>query len=167
LRDNGAFDAHFPWRDIDASPQFTAYVHAALTCATDWLMFLAADEFLNIGSREGVQSFLSRFPPDVSCVAVNWRNFGSAGQTSYAPGLTIERFNLASSPTAPVDHHVKSFLRPKLAESVPMHAPLMREGADVMAWGATGNGSPGHCRRGRFLRRPGQPLFLQILRGIS
>lgn len=136
LAEGGVIDAAFSWRDMPISPQLAAYYHAARACETDWLMFLDADEFLNLKSRETVAAFLARFQPEVSCIAVNWRVFGSSQRRTYEPGLTIERFTLASRPAEKVNLHVKSFFRPARMESVHMHAPVMKAGVYVMASGA-------------------------------
>ncbi len=136
LKQAGVIDEHISWANIPDSPQFRAYRDAALNCATDWLMFLDADEFLNIFSRAPVNDFLARFAPDVSCVAVNWRIFGSSGHKDFAPGLALERFTHASASHHAVNRHVKSFFRPRCASAVHMHAPIMALGRSVLASGA-------------------------------
>jgi len=121
---------------IPGSPQFRAYVDATVKCATDWIMILDADEFLNIRARTPVNAFLSGFEPDVSCVAVNWRIFGSSGHRNYAPGLVLERFTRAASAQAAVNRHVKCLFRPRCVTAVHMHAPTLAWGRAVLASGA-------------------------------
>jgi Glycosyl transferase family 2 len=136
LKQAGVLDDHVPWSNVPDSPQFRAYVDATLKCATDWLMFLDADEFLNILSRAPVNDFLAGFAPDISCVAVNWRVFGSAGRKTFEPGLVLERFPHAASAEAAVNRHVKCLFRPRCASAVHMHAPTIVEGRSVLASGA-------------------------------
>ena len=135
LKRAGVIDEHVGWSNIPASPQFTAYVDATRKCRTDWIMFLDADEFLNIKSRAPVNDFLASVARDVSCVAVNWRIFGSSGQTTFARGLVLERFTRAAAPHHAVNRHVKSFFRPRYAASVHMHAPVMATGRSALASG--------------------------------
>ena len=137
LKQAGVIDEKMSsWSNVPDSPQFRAYVDATLKCATDWIMFLDADEFLNIFSRAPVNDFLARFAPDVSSVAVNWRVFGSSGHKNFTPGPVLERFAHASAPHHAVNRHVKSFFRPRCASAVHMHAPLMVSGRSVLASGA-------------------------------
>jgi len=136
LKAAGVIDAHIPWRAVEGSPQLTAYIDATLNCATDWLMFLDADEFLAIRSRAPVNAFLAGFAPDVACVAVNWRIFGSSGHKTHEPGLVLERFTRAAAPQAAVNRHVKSFFRPRCARAIHMHAPDLIAGRAVLASGA-------------------------------
>jgi hypothetical protein len=136
LKRAGVIDEHVPWPDIPDSPQFRAYVDATLKCATDWIMFLDADEFLNIFARVSVNDFIAAFAPDISCVAVNWRVFGSSGHENFAPGPVIERFTRAASAEHAVNRHVKSLFRPRCASAVHMHAPIMASGRSVLASGA-------------------------------
>jgi glycosyltransferase involved in cell wall biosynthesis len=136
LKRAGIIDEHISWANIPVSPQLSAYLDAMRKCPTDWIMFLDADEFLNIFSRAPVNDFLARFAPDVSCVAVNWRIFGSSGHKTFAPGLVLERFTRASAPRHPVNHHVKSLFRPRYASAVHMHAPTMAQGRSALASGA-------------------------------
>jgi hypothetical protein len=135
LKRAGVVDEHISWTNIPASPQLSAYVDATRKCRTDWIMFLDADEFLNIKSRAPVNDFLARVARDVSCVAVNWRIFGSSGQTTLAPGLVLERFSHAAAPHHAVNRHVKSLFRPRFAAAVHMHVPAMTTGRTVLASG--------------------------------
>ena len=135
LKRAGIIDELVSWTNIPVSPQFSAYADATRKCPTDWIMFLDADEFLNIFSRAPVNDFLAGFAPDVACVAVNWRIFGSSGHETFAPGLVLERFTRASAPHHAVNRHVKSLFRPRYASAVHMHAPIMATGRSVLASG--------------------------------
>lgn len=136
LRRAGAIDGWKPWRNVALSPQFSAYAEAARACATDWLLFLDIDEFLNFSARCNVNAFLKNFDAETGCVAINWRIFGSSAQENYQPGLVIERFLRAGRRDHPIHHHVKSFFRPHFAREIHMHAPILARGAAKMANGA-------------------------------
>jgi glycosyltransferase involved in cell wall biosynthesis len=136
LSERGIIDEYIPWHSINASPQISAYQNAVVKCTTDWLMFLDADEFLNIRSRVSVTAFLECIAPETSCVGVNWRMFGSGGHKQYQEGLVLERFVRASAQSFSGNLHVKSFFRPSLMKSVHIHAPEMAEGAALLASGA-------------------------------
>jgi hypothetical protein len=132
----GVLDAHVPWPSTEMSPQLSAYASAARACATDWLMFLDADEFLMLRGGRTVGDFLASFPADVACIGVNWRLFGSSGATEFSPRPVMERFRRAAAAASSINLHVKSLFRPECAEHMHMHAPTLTRGRFVMANGA-------------------------------
>jgi hypothetical protein len=136
MRRIGVIDAHVPWRDVAGSPQLSAYRDAVRGCPSDWLMFLDADEFLVLKTVRRVSDFIGFFPPDVACIGVNWRVFGSSGETDFAPRLVTERFRRAGLADSAVNFHVKSLFRPKQVDRVHMHAPALASGRAVLANGA-------------------------------
>ncbi|MGC5195689.1 glycosyltransferase family 2 protein [Aphanothece microscopica] len=131
----GILDYCMPWRNKRGSPQISAYKHAIKACLTDWLVFLDADEFFNIHSRQSINNLLAQYSDDISSIAFNWRVFGSAGQRKAANGLVIERFTRASLLNASVNRHVKCVFRPQHAGAAHIHATTMRAGKSVMASG--------------------------------
>jgi hypothetical protein len=120
----GIIDGYKTWSNIDGSPQISAYEDAARNCTTDWIMFLDADEFLNIFSGR-VNDLLDDYNDDVVGIAVNWRIFGSGGERWYRDNPVLERFTRASLLTCPINKHVKSFSRPSFIEEMHIHAPKM------------------------------------------
>ena len=104
------------------SPQTTAYYAGLLRCRTDWILFVDADEFLLLHEHDTVSEFLAGFGTDVSGVAVNWRIFGSSGLVESDGRLVIDRFRQASVPDNYINHHVKSFVRPRAVTEVNPHA---------------------------------------------
>jgi hypothetical protein len=137
LRAIGAIDAHIPWPVHEISPQLSAYTHfVRQKCATDWLMFLDADEFLVLRRHGGVNAFIASFQPDVACIGVNWRLFGSSGATEFSPRPVMERFRRAAAVTSPLNRHVKSLFRPECVDQIHMHAPSLAKGRAVLANGA-------------------------------
>ncbi len=117
------------------SPQHAAYAHAIQTCATEWIGFLDADEFLVLKEDETVQDFLARFDEDVSAIAVNWRLFGSSGREIYEPGLVIERFTRATDTDHSVNTHFKSIVRASRVARMAVHNARLKSGDYVNASG--------------------------------
>lgn len=131
LYKKGFIDCHKPWSDIQGSPQILAYEDAICNCSTDWIMFLDADEFLNIKSRAGITHFLSQFPSNVIGIAINWRLFGSAGHIDYSEDLILERFTRAATQTEPINRHVKSIIKPECVDHIHVHAPALKQGTYI------------------------------------
>ena len=73
-------------------PQNSAYEDAVRRCATRWILFVDADEFLRLIDDRDIHQFLARFPDDVSAVAISWRVFGPGGLDRFEPAPVIERF---------------------------------------------------------------------------
>jgi hypothetical protein len=81
----------------DETVQLTAYRHF-LNTYRDWVEWAAVidlDEFINLKQDASISAFLARFP-EASAVSINWRIFGSSGETSYRRSPMIERFHCAS-----------------------------------------------------------------------
>jgi Glycosyl transferase family 2 len=103
---------HIEWpHDVGLRPQRLAYEHARRHSEVDWLAFFDADEFLVLHADSRIDSFLSRFDPDVSAIAINWTVFGSGGQKHYRPTPVIERFTDALPEGAKLHLTVKSIAR--------------------------------------------------------
>lgn len=84
----------------DQSPQLKAYEHYLWTHGrdVDWTAVFDLDELLNLKQHASVADFLAPFD-EATGVAINWRFFGSSGETRHRSGLMMERFTRA----APVD----------------------------------------------------------------
>ena len=89
-------------------PQNSAYEDAVRRCATRWILFVDADEFLRLIDDRDVHQFLARFPDNVSAVAISWRVFGPGGLARFEPAPVIERFTRAAPRDHPSNRHVKS-----------------------------------------------------------
>lgn len=113
------------------APQTSAYLDALGRVASEWLGFLDADEFLLLHRDSSVSKYLSRFPPEVSSVAINWRVFGSSGREAYEPGLVIERFTRCSMPGSPVNLRVKCLSRVRKVLEPKIHSCLLKDGLQV------------------------------------
>lgn len=130
-------------------PQNSAYEDALKRCATRWILFVDADEFLRLVEDRDIHQFLARFPEDVSAVAMSWRVFGSSGLTRYEPAPVIERFTRA----APADHasnfHVKSMAVAAHVAAVGPHGVSLLQGRYVAP-----NGKDIVLERNAFMRPP-------------
>ena len=86
-------------RHAKGAHQVRAYKRASRSQAyrdSDWCMALDGDEFLAIKTGEGTVRDLIRACPDgVDKIMVNWRVFGSAGQSDFSGDLVTERFTRA------------------------------------------------------------------------
>ena len=100
---------HRPWPSRPGQPpQQSAYADALARCATRWILFVDADEFLRLIEDRDVHQFVARLAPDVSAVAISWRIFGSSGLAEYEPAPVIERFTRAAPRDHPINRHVKT-----------------------------------------------------------
>ncbi|MEM8852840.1 MAG: glycosyltransferase family 92 protein [Pseudomonadota bacterium] len=83
---------------IGVQPQKAAYNDAKARVKTRWAAFFDADEFLVLHAHTSVPSMLDDLDPSVVAVCVNWRVFGSSGETAYRPQPMYERFVRAAEP---------------------------------------------------------------------
>lgn len=63
--------------------------------AADWVLFIDADEFLNIHHGTGHLTDLFNVAPQADCFLIHWRLFGTAGRQRFEPGLVTEQFTRA------------------------------------------------------------------------
>lgn len=94
--------------------QRAVYMHALSTLREthDWVAFLDADEYVLPERHETLPSYLMAFDETVSAVAVNWCNYGSSGHVLKPPAPVFHAFVHHACPEAPINRHVKTFLRP-------------------------------------------------------
>ena len=79
-----------------------------------WMLYLDADEFLNLNKFTGVKQFLEVFK-EADAIGINWLMFGTSGHKSQPKGLITENFVRSE---LRLDKHVKSFVRPSAAVKV-------------------------------------------------
>ena len=155
------YDIRFhDWQNRSAASQVLAYDAActAYQLEFDWIAFLDSDEFLVTPSAEPVNQFLARFD-GFSAVAVNWAVYGANGYEDFPPGLVVESFTRRADATFFPARHVKSIIRPRLAERcVNPHYFAMREDMD-------GHYCDAHGRYMLWLRAPEAPGG--VMRGVS
>jgi len=73
-----------------------------------WMLYLDADEFLNINKYDNVKSLLDNFSKADS-IGVNWLMFGTSGFKVQPKGLITENFIRSEIKLNP---HIKTFVRP-------------------------------------------------------
>jgi glycosyltransferase involved in cell wall biosynthesis len=148
------------WRDRSTASQVLAYDAActAYKLEFDWIAFLDSDEFLVTADGAPVNRFLARFD-GFSAVAVNWAIYGANGHEDFPPGLVVENFTRRAGESFFPARHVKSIIRPRLAERcVNPHYFSMREDMDGHYCDAQG-------RYMLWLRAPEAPGG--VMRGVS
>jgi hypothetical protein len=73
-----------------------------------WMLYLDADEFLNINKFDNVKSLLDNFS-EADSIGVNWLMFGTSGFKVQPKGLITENFIRSEITLNP---HIKTFVRP-------------------------------------------------------
>jgi len=88
------------------------FMKKALNIATNgnfsWMLYLDADEFLNLNKFNNIKNFLDNFK-QADSIGINWLMFGSSGYKSQPKGLITENFIRSE---LRLNKHVKSFVRP-------------------------------------------------------
>jgi len=89
----------------------------------DWVFCIDGDEFFVPKQHDSVTDFLAD-RPDADAIAVNWLNFGSAGQETWADEMVTRRFRRCAPFVHQANRFFKSFHRPcDLFKSFGMHRP--------------------------------------------
>ena len=103
--------------------------HAAFADG-DWVLWLDADEFLNIHVDGHRLPDLISAVGDASGLLVNWRIFGD-GDGQFAGRFLAEPFVMAASPQRDLNEFVKTLFRfgPHI-ERLDIHRPILRKGGD-------------------------------------
>jgi Glycosyl transferase family 2 len=122
----------------------------------DWYLWLDADEFLNVHVGNRTISALIEALGDRQAALVNWRIFGSGGQTQFTGRFIHPAFARASVPDFAANLEIKTLFR--FSDAVRgfgqqcLNRPLMAEGsglsADAVAVG-TGKGASNSSRKHR------------------
>ncbi len=76
-----------------------------------WMLYLDADEYLNLNSNDNIKSYLNVFK-NADSIGINWLMFGTSGHKSQPKGLITENFIKSD---LRLNKHVKSFVRPSAA----------------------------------------------------
>ena len=79
-----------------------------------WMLYLDADEFLNLNKYNHVKPFLDMFP-HADAIGINWLMFGTSGHHKQPKGLLTDNFIRSE---LRLNKHVKSFVRPSVAVKV-------------------------------------------------
>lgn len=128
----------FPVESIDwpssnhRSPQRMAYSHAAKTISDcEWLAFIDIDEFIVPWRYGSIQKYLDKAGPEVSAIGINWRMFGSSGQTSPDYESVLHTFRRCSQPGFDFNNHIKTIARASKIDEVFIHHTTVKSGRCV------------------------------------
>lgn len=108
--------------------------------AADWCMALDGDEFLVVRTGEGRVADLVQAMGPADQVRVNWRLFGSNGETELSERLVSARFDHGVDPLVVVNHPVpvKTLFRTSAFTRAGIHLPKVERRADIVT--RTGSG---------------------------
>ncbi|MGH1590614.1 glycosyltransferase family 2 protein [Methylobacterium phyllosphaerae] len=120
-RHDRAISLHRVPDDHGGSPQIAAYAAALPLVTTPWVAFFDIDEFLVPWRDRSVSAYLTRVPPDVSAVHINWRSFGSSGRIRSDYGLVTEAFVRCAEPDWLYQAHYKTLARTAQIRQVNIH----------------------------------------------
>ncbi len=98
----------------DQAPQDSGMAVALKTLEgsnTDWILFIDADEFLNIGLGQGRLPDLLTQAGSADVIALAWRFFGNNGLTDWQGGSVLEQFTMAEDTPNPDHINFKSMFR--------------------------------------------------------
>jgi len=73
-----------------------------------WLLYLDADEYINLNRFNSIKEFLVYFK-ETDSIGINWLMFGTSGHINQPKGLLTDNFITSE---LFLDQHVKSFVRP-------------------------------------------------------
>ena len=93
---------------------------------SEWVLFLDADEFLNIHTGDGHIQRLLEINTEADCYLIHWRLFGTSNKVQREMGLVTEKYLMAcSTEKAPNRHAVapKSIFRPEKFSKPGIHRP--------------------------------------------
>lgn len=79
-----------------------------------WMLYLDADEFLNLNKFTNIKDFLNIFK-EADAIGINWLMYGTSDHKNQPKGLITENFIRSELRLNP---HVKSFVRPSVAVKV-------------------------------------------------
>jgi hypothetical protein len=105
----------------------------------DWVLVCDVDEFLTIHSGAGRIGDLIPDDADFLGMAVNWRVFGTSGQTHWQEGLTHRLFTQAAETSDPTSRWVKTLhAHPDWFRKLGEHGPKRLLPRHAARWGQPG-----------------------------
>ncbi|WP_342150080.1 glycosyltransferase family 2 protein [Methylorubrum sp. SB2] len=133
-----ALEGRFPVHGVSwpsgehESPQLAAYADALKRAArSEWVLFIDIDEFAVPFGYSDWPAFLATLPPDVSCVGLNTRVFGSSGRVADDYDLVLKTFTRCSAPGFAFNRHIKTLARPGDVAEMFIHHAVLRSGRAV------------------------------------
>lgn len=179
-------DNHAKRRIGRNKPQVRAMIRAAedpVYQAAEWIMFIDADEFLNVHVGEGRLPDLLAQNPEADCFMINWRLFGSSGVQDFDAGFVTEQFRQAAHPDRVQRTHAmapKSIFRRDRFYKPNIHRPAnpLDGGERVYAaasgqpiprhWGAVSRiGTYDHAQINHYSVQSLDMLLLKFARGFA
>lgn len=151
--------------------------------ASDWVLFLDADEFLNIHTGDGSIDAMMARNPRADCFLVSWRLFGTSNIVHYVPAPVTEQFTHACALDRVPDRFALSpksmFRRDRFAkpgihrpailsdEDVPLHA--LPSGEEVARnWRTvTRHASYDHAQVNHYSVQSLEGIMLKFARGFA
>lgn len=122
----------FPRESETEGPQVPAYNHIIekYSADYDYFLFIDADEFLVNNTGVPLEQFIGGLErnDDFGSLTLNWRIFGSSGNSYKQDGLVIERFYRAANIEEIVNSHVKSLVSSKAVEKMHIHQVDLKAG---------------------------------------
>lgn len=122
----------FPRESETVGPQIPAYNHILKKYSADYdyFLFIDADEFLVNNTGVSLEQFISECETreNFGAITLNWRIFGSSGNSYKQDGLVIERFYRAANLDEKVNCHVKSLVSSKAVDKMHIHQVDLKEG---------------------------------------
>jgi hypothetical protein len=79
-----------------------------------WMLYLDADEFLNLNGFSNIKVYLDLFK-EADSIGINWLMFGTSGHKNQPKGLITENFVRSE---LRLNSHVKSFARPSTIANI-------------------------------------------------
>jgi glycosyltransferase involved in cell wall biosynthesis len=154
------------------APQLTAYNDALRSAGTNWIGYFDADELLVLKGFESIGEFLARFPAQAGAIAVNWRMFGSNGETLYRDAPQAERFRLSGP-----NDMIKSIVRVGCAHEIDhVHGPRLSRGhyfnerferIDLAGQASTGKASYVNAQLNHYVLRSAEEYRDKKARGYA
>lgn len=121
----------FPRISDTEGPQVPAYnqIIESFSQDYDYFLFIDADEFLVNNTELPLTDFIATCEtnPNFGALALNWRIFGSSGNTYKQDGLVIERFYRASRKMEKVNCHVKTLVASKAVKKMHIHQADLKD----------------------------------------
>lgn len=94
----------------------------------EWVIFLDADEFINLKKHSSIKDFLSDFS-NFDAIGINWRMFGDNAHNYYAKGLVTERFTKCSNEHLGPNYLIKTIVKTRQVLEPYIHTHKLVEGA--------------------------------------
>ena len=122
----------FPRESETKGPQIPAYNYIIKNFGSsyDYFLFIDADEFLVNNTGHSLTKTIQNLESnsDFGGLALNWRIFGSSGNTYRQDGLVIEKFYRASRKSEGVNRHVKALVSTSSVKHMHIHnADLVKD----------------------------------------